>query len=150
MWILGLGWDGVRNSLAEWVVRVRREIEAVDPWEQEAKDMADDDSYFTISELPRVDRAIGESLEQLKELALEHGVALERVEGELRDVRSVLEKTARNSTKREWITLFKSIVVDKLVDWGMQTVMFQTILHTLVTSAHDIVWLAEHASRHLT
>lgn len=144
-----VAWDTLTSFLQDWAGRVKRESEAVDPWPQEAEDMADDDSYFGLEELPRVDRAIEESLNELKNQALEHGVSQDRVEAALEETEKILKKSARTSTKKEWLTLFKGVVIEKLIDWGMQTQTFQTVLHTLITSAHDIAQLAEHAARHM-
>lgn len=122
----------------------------MDPWQEEAESMANDDSYFSLSELPSVDNAIDKSLHELKEQALAHGKTAQQIQSQLDDIRTLLQKTARNSTKREWLNIFKGILIEKLVDWGMKTELFQSILHTLITSAHDVAQLADHASRHLS
>lgn len=145
----GQDWDTVERMFQDWAKRVKLESEAVDPWKQEAEDMAEDDSYFTLAELPRVDKAIEASLEELKNIAVVHGKNLEQIEVALDETRQLLVKSARNSTKREWLALFKGIIIEKLVDWGLQTELFQDILRTLITSAHDVAQLAEHASRHI-
>ena len=142
-------WDDIIDKLHGWAIDVKREAEAVDPWEQEAENMANDDSHFTIDELPKVDEAIEDSLEDLKQKALEHGKTAKQIQGQLDEMKLLLQKSARSSTKREWMSIFKSVIVDKLVDWGMATVLFQGVLHTLMASAQDIAQLAEHASRHL-
>jgi hypothetical protein len=144
-----LSWNELLLQLELWSKEVKSEIQAVDPWQQEAKDMADDDSYFSLDELPKVDNAIERSLDELKTQALNHGKTLEQITAGLQQAEQLLKKTARSSTKKEWISLFKGIIIEKLIDWGMQSELFQNILHTLITSAHDITQLAEHASRHL-
>lgn len=143
------GWGQLTSWLEDWAAELKRENEATDPWQREAEDMASDDSYFSLNELPKVDKAIDKSLEELKTKAIEQGVSLKQVEAELQEVNRLLKKTARSSTKKEWLSLFKGIIVEKLLDWGLQTALFQSILHVLITSAHDVVQLAAHASRHL-
>jgi len=142
-------WSDILSRLGEWASALKRENDAVDPWAQEAESMANDDSYFTVDELPRVDRAIQKSLEDLKQKAIDHGKKAEQIEDQLAEIKLLLQKTARTSTKREWMSIFKGIILEKLVDWGMGTALFQGVLHTLIASAQDITQLAEHASRHL-
>jgi hypothetical protein len=142
-------WDRVLYIVQQWATDLRLENEAVDPWEEEAENMANDDSYFTADELPRVDRAIDASLLDLQQKAVEAGKKNEAIEAELSEIKLLLKKAARNSTKKEWLNIFKGIIVGKLVDWGMKTVIFNEVLHVLIDSAHDIAQLAEHASRHL-
>jgi len=144
-----LDWDDVLRRLTTWAIRVSKENEAVDPWAQEAEDMANDDSHFTVAELPKVDHAIDESIEELKSLALENGKKLAEIEGELQTVKTILKKTARQTTKKEWISLFKGIIIEKIIDWGMKAELFQIILHTLITSVQDVAQLAERASQYL-
>ena len=145
----GMSWNDVERNLESWAQDVQREDTAIDPWQQEAEDMANDDSLFSLDELPRVDRAIEESLENLKTQAIEHGKTAEQIEGELQEIKRILQKSARNSTKREWISIFKGIIVGKLIDWGMQPELYQNVLHTLITAAQDVAQLAEHAARHI-
>ena len=140
-------WDTVVSGLRNWAAEVKLESEAIDPWEQEAEDMANDDSYFTLSEIPRVDQAIDDSLEELKGKAVEHGIAQSRIEAELQKVSASLKSAARSSTKKEWIALFRGLIIEKLFDWGMQTELVHHIVQTLITSAHDITQLVAHATR---
>jgi len=142
-----VGWDELLVALNAWASEVKREHIAVDPWAQEAEDMANDDSHFTISELPKVDHAIDEAIEELKDLAIQNGKKLSEIEGDLSSVKNILKKTARQTTKKEWITLFKGVILEKIIDWGMQTELFQVVLHKLITSVQDVAQLAEHASR---
>lgn len=144
-----LNWGEALDELGSWVNDVKLENEAIDPWEDETEGMAEDDSLFTLEELPQVDRAIDESLKELKRLALESGQQQKKIESELEEVKQHLKKVARHSTKREWINTFRGIIIGKLVDWGMQTQLFHTVLHTLITSAHDIAQLVEHAAQYL-
>lgn len=141
-----IGWQGVLNRLGDWAVGVKQERDAVDPWAQDAEDLANDDSYFTIAELPSVDHAIDESIAELKKLAIQNGKELEEIQGELASVATILKNNARTSTKKEWMAIFKGIVIEKLIDWGMQAGLFSAILHTLIDSVQDIAQLVHHAS----
>lgn len=145
-----VGWEDVVSIFESWAGEVKREQEAIDPWEQEAEDMASDDSYFRQDELPRVDQAIDDSLDELKRLAIKHGKTLKQIQTGLQETRQVLQKTARSSTKQEWLGIFKGIIVEKLVDWGLQTELFKSILQVLITSAREVAQLAEHATRYLS
>lgn len=142
-------WDSVEDNLTSWAKDVKRESEAVDPWKVEAEDLANDDSYFTLDELPKVDRAIEESLNKLRSQAIEHGKSELEIRSELDEIKQILLKSARNSTKKEWTSIFKGVIVGKLIDWGMQTQIYQDILQTLVNSAHEVTQLTEHISKHL-
>lgn len=145
----GMPWDDVTRNLHSWAQDVKKESTAIDPWAQEAENMANDDSFFTIDELPKVDKAIQDSLDTLQQQAIEHGKTTEQIQSQLDEIKQLLQKTARTSTKREWMSIFKGIILEKLMDWGMSTALFQGVLHTLIVSAQDIAQLAEHASRHL-
>ncbi len=144
-----MSWNSVEENLLNWANEVKLESDAVDPWEQKAEDLANDDSYFTLDELPKVETAIENSLNDLKERALAQGKTLKQIEGSLNEARQILQKAARNSKKSEWMSIFKGIIIGKLVDWGMGTELYQNILHTLINSSQDIAQLAEHASRHI-
>lgn len=142
-------WSEVIELLSAWVFEVQKEAEAIDPWEQDAENMASDDSYFTVDELPKVDYAIDESVAELKSAALSRGEDIVGLQGQLDEVAKLLKKTARDSTKKEWMAIFKGIMIEKIVDWGMGMEIFQIILHKLITSVQDVAQLAEHASKHL-
>lgn len=142
-------WPEIADRFETWASELKKENEATDPWGSEAEEMASDDSYFTIVELPHVDKAIDDSLSDLHDKAIEHGVDKAQIAADLSEIKAILKKTARVSTKREWLTLFKGIIIEKLMDWGMQTAIFHTVLNTLITSAQDIQQLAEHAVRYL-
>lgn len=144
-----MSWSDVERNLTSWAKSVKRETQAIDPWQQEAEDMANDDSLFTIDELPKVDKAIEASIDDLMQRAIAHGKKADQIENQLTDIKLLLQKSARTSTKREWIAIFKGIILEKLLDWGMDVGVFQSILHTLIASTQDIAQLAEHASRHM-
>lgn len=140
-------WARLIDRLTEWALEIKREEEAVDPWAQAAEDLANDDSYFTAIELPQVDHAIDDSISELKKLALENGKKIEEIQDDINSVTIILKKSARSSTKKEWMAIFKGIVIEKMVDWGLQTALFGSILHVLINSVQDISQLVHHASK---
>lgn len=140
-------WGNILDRVRDWAIEVNQENEAVDPWQEEVGKIADDDSAFTFNELPRIDRAIDASLEELKKDALGHGIKLDRIESELTEVKQLLQKAARNSTKKDWLNIFKGAIVSKLLDWGMSLGLLTSIAHVMVSAAQDIAQLTEHASR---
>ncbi len=143
-------WSSVLLAFGSWLDNVQSELTADDPWESAEEQMENDNSNFSLNELPKIDSAIEASLEELKSIGLKNGKKLEEIEASVEDAKDNLKSLARKVNKSEWLGIFKSVGVGLLAEWGVSTEQFRSVLETLLSTATDVIQLAEHASRYLT
>ncbi len=144
-------WSDVLQYIEEWAQSLTLEVTAEDPWSQaEAEafeDMNTDDEGFSVDELPRVDKAIDAALVELATAAIDKGNDVAEIRKSVKQIEDTLKSTARSASKREWMTVFKTLITTELAKWGLEHDLLGKITHTLVAAAQDIAQLAEHASK---
>lgn len=141
-------WSSVLLAFESWLDNIQSELTAEDPWESAEEQMENDESNFSLDEFPKIDSAIEVSLEELKAIGLKNGKKLKEIEASVEEAKDNLKVLARKVNKSEWLGIFKSVGVGLLAEWGVSTEQFRSVLETLLTSATDVVQLAEHASKY--
>lgn len=144
-------WSEVLSQIENWSMALRDEVDAEDPWsvEDEAayEEMNDSDEKFSIDELPRIDLAVDAVIEELGAYAQKDpSNDIKAVASSLKEIEKLLKTTARNASKKEWVTVFKTVIATKIVEWGLENELVGKLIHTLVSASQDVVQLAEHAA----